>query len=67
MPGDEVNQKVLVKWVIQHWEFNSSKQISKNEIEEIILRLCSLGFLAQKIVRTAPICLRMRRTLKERR
>jgi len=46
--GDEVNQKVLVKWVIQHWEFNSSEQITKNEIEELILRLCSSGIFSQK-------------------
>jgi len=45
--GDEVNQKVLVKWIIQHRRSND-EQTTINEIEEIISRLCSLGILSQK-------------------
>lgn len=45
--GDEVNQKVLVKWIIQHRKSND-EQITINEIEKLISRLCSLGILSQK-------------------
>jgi len=47
-PGDGVNKKVLVKWVIQNWEFNNSKKITQKMIEELIVRLCSSGILFQK-------------------
>lgn len=46
--GDEVNQKVLAKWVIQHWEYNCSEQITKNEIDELFLKLCSLKCFSQR-------------------